>query len=193
LNFITNISTDAQSDKELLKAFKQTNDIKYLSILYQRYMDLVFGVCLKYFKDADRCKDAVMDIFEELNTKLKIHEVDNFKGWLHTVTRNYCLMQLRSPRNLKTSELNIDFMQSAEPSHLSNEVFEKEKSFKQLEACIEILPDDQKTAIELFYLQKKCYNEITEITGFEWNKVRSFIQNGKRNLKLCIEEKLIDE
>jgi len=193
LNFITNISTDAQSDKELLKAFKQTNDIKYLSILYQRYMDLVFGVCLKYFKDADRCKDAVMDIFEELNTKLKIHEVDNFKGWLHTVTRNYCLMQLRSPRNLKTSELNIDFMQSAEPSHLSNEVFEKEKSFKQLEACIEILPDDQKTAIELFYLQKKCYNEIAEITGFEWNKVRSFIQNGKRNLKLCIEEKLIDE
>lgn len=193
MNFITNISTDAQSDKELLKAFKQTNDIKYLSILYQRYMDLVFGVCLKYFKDADRCKDAVMDIFEELNTKLKIHEVDNFKGWLHTVTRNYCLMQLRSPRNLKTSELNINFMQSAEPSHLSNEVFEKEKSFKQLEACIEILPDDQKTAIELFYLQKKCYNEIAEITGFEWNKVRSFIQNGKRNLKLCIEEKLIDE
>ncbi len=193
MNFITNISTDAQSDKELLKAFKQTNDIKYLSILYQRYMDLVFGVCLKYFKDADRCKDAVMDIFEELNTKLKIHEVDNFKGWLHTVTRNYCLMQLRSPRNFKTSELNIDFMQSGEPSHLLNEVFEKEESFKQLEACIETLPNDQKKTIELFYLQKKCYNEIAEITGFEWNKVRSFIQNGKRNLKLCIEEKLIDE
>ena len=193
MNFITNISTDAQSDKELLKAFKQTNDIKYLSILYQRYMDLVFGVCLKYFKDAERSKDAVMDIFEELNTKLKMHEVDNFKGWLHTVTRNYCLMQLRSPRNLKTSELNIDFMQSGEPSHLLNEVFEKEESFKQLEACIETLPDDQKKTIELFYLQKKCYNEIAEITGFEWNKVRSFIQNGKRNLKLCIEEKLIDE
>ena len=193
MNFITNISTDPQSDKELLKAFKQTNDIKYLSILYQRYMDLVFGVCLKYFKDAERSKDAVMDIFEELNTKLKMHEVDNFKGWLHTVTRNYCLMQLRSPRNLKTSELNIDFMQSGEPPHLLNEVFEKEESFKQLEACIETLPDDQKKTIELFYLQKKCYNEIAEITGFEWNKVRSFIQNGKRNLKLCIEEKLIDE
>ena len=193
MHFITNISTDPQSDKELLKAFKQTNDIKYLSILYQRYMDLVFGVCLKYFKDAERSKDAVMDIFEELNTKLKMHEVDNFKGWLHTVTRNYCLMQLRSPRNLKTSELNIDFMQSGEPSHLLNELFEKEESFKQLEACIETLPDDQKKTIELFYLQKKCYNEIAEITGFEWNKVRSFIQNGKRNLKLCIEEKLIDE
>jgi RNA polymerase sigma-70 factor (ECF subfamily) len=193
LNFISNILADAQSDKELLKAFKQNNDIKYLSVLYQRYMDLVFGVCLKYFKDAERSKDGVMDIFEELTTKLKVHEVDNFKGWLHTVTRNYCLMQLRSPRNLKTSELNIDFMQSGEPSHLSNEVLEKEESFKQLEACIETLPIEQKQTIELFYLQKKCYNEIAKITGFEWNKVRSFIQNGKRNLKLCIEEKLIDE
>jgi RNA polymerase sigma factor (sigma-70 family) len=189
LNFITNISADQQSDKELLAAFKVNNDIKYLSVLYQRYMDLVFGVCLKYFKDAERSKDAVMDIFEELNTKLKLHEVDNFKGWLHVLARNYCLMQLRSPRNLKTSEWNADFMQSAEVTHLQNEAFEKENSFKQLEACMETLPADQKQSIELFYLQKKCYNEIAAITGFEWNKVRSFIQNGKRNLKLCVEAK----
>jgi RNA polymerase sigma factor (sigma-70 family) len=189
LNFITNISADQQSDKELLAAFKVNNDIKYLSVLYQRYMDLVFGVCLKYFKDAERSKDAVMDIFEELNTKLKLHEVDNFKGWLHVLARNYCLMQLRSLRNLKTSEWNADFMQSAEITHLQNEAFEKEHSFKQLEACMETLPADQKQSIELFYLQKKCYNEIAAITGFEWNKVRSFIQNGKRNLKLCVEAK----
>ncbi len=193
MNFITNISTNQQTDKELVTAFKQHHDIKYLSLLYQRYMDLVFGVCLKYFKDAERSKDAVMDIFEELNTKLKLHEVDNFKGWLHVLTRNYCLMQLRSPRNLKTSEWNADFMQSAEVTHLPNEALEKEESFKYLEACIETLPADQKQSIELFYLQKKCYNEIAIITGFEWNKVRSFIQNGKRNLKLCLEEKQLHD
>ncbi|WP_301929985.1 RNA polymerase sigma factor [Ferruginibacter sp.] len=193
MTFITNISTDQQSDKELMAAFKTHDDIKYLSVLYQRYMDLVFGVCLKYFKDAERSKDAVMDIFEELNTKLKLHEVDNFKGWLHVLARNYCLMQLRSPRNLKTSEWNADFMQSAEVTHLQNEAFEKETSFKYLEACMETLPADQKQSIELFYLQKKCYNEIAVITGFEWNKVRSFIQNGKRNLKLCVEAKQADD
>jgi RNA polymerase sigma-70 factor (ECF subfamily) len=193
LTFITNISADQQSDKELIAAFKAHNDIKYLSILYQRYMDLVFGVCLKYFKDAERSKDAVMDIFEELNSKLKLHEVDNFKGWLHVLARNYCLMQLRSPRNLKTGEWNADFMQSTEVTHLQNEAFEKETSFKYLEACMETLPADQKQSIELFYLQKKCYNEIAAITGFEWNKVRSFIQNGKRNLKLCVEAKQADD
>jgi RNA polymerase sigma-70 factor (ECF subfamily) len=193
LTFITNISADQQSDKELMAAFKTHDDIKYLSILYQRYMDLVFGVCLKYFKDAERSKDAVMDIFEELNTKLKLHEVDNFKGWLHVLARNYCLMQLRSPRNLKTSEWNADFMQSAEVTHLQNEAFEKETSFKHLESCMETLPADQKQSIELFYLQKMCYNEIAAITGFEWNKVRSFIQNGKRNLKLCVEAKQAED
>ncbi|MDN3655106.1 sigma-70 family RNA polymerase sigma factor [Ferruginibacter paludis] len=193
MTFITNISADQQSDKELLAAFKTHDNIKYLSILYQRYMDLVFGVCLKYFKDAERSKDAVMDIFEELNTKLKLHEVDNFKGWLYVLARNYCLMQLRSPRNLKTSEWNADFMQSAEVTHLQNEAFEKETSFKHLEACMETLPADQKQSIELFYLQKKSYNEISVITGFEWNKVRSFIQNGKRNLKLCVEAKQADD
>lgn len=193
MTFLTNISTNHQSDKELVAAFKQQQDIRYLSALYQRYMDLVFGVCLKYFKDAERSKDAVMDIFEELNTKLKLHEVDNFKGWLHVLARNYCLMQLRSPRNLKTSEWNGDFMQSVEITHLPNEALEKENSFLQLEACLDSLPAEQKQSIELFYLQKKCYNEIAVITGFEWNKVRSFIQNGKRNLKLCVEEKQLHD
>ncbi|MGB5007551.1 MAG: sigma-70 family RNA polymerase sigma factor, partial [Ferruginibacter sp.] len=110
--FIKNISSDQSPDKELLIAFKQTGNINLLSTLYQRYMDLVFGVCLKYFKDAERSKDAVMDIFDELNTKLRVHEVENFKSWLHVLARNHCLMQLRSPRNIKTTEFNPVFMYS---------------------------------------------------------------------------------
>ena len=185
--FLKNISTDTSTDKELLAAFKVTGNITHLSNLYQRYMDLVFGVCLKYFKDTERCKDAVMDIFDELNSKLKVHEVDNFKGWLHVVTRNYCLMQLRSPRNIKTTEFNPVFMYSEENTHLNGEAFEKEENFKKLEKCMETLPFEQQQTVKLFYLESKCYNEIAAITGFEWNKVRSYIQNGKRNLKNCMD------
>jgi RNA polymerase sigma-70 factor (ECF subfamily) len=189
LTFLTNISADGISDKELVAAFKESGEIIHLSTLYQRYMDLVFGVCLKYFKDAERSKDAVMDIFEELNKKLRQHEVDNFKGWLHVLARNYCLMQLRSPKHIKTTEFNADFMQSSQTTHLSNEALEKEASFKQLEECLEKLPADQQQSIQLFFVEKKCYNEIAEITGHEWNKVRSYIQNGKRNLKICLDGK----
>jgi len=189
LTFLKNISSSQTTDKELVAAFKQSGDSNYLSTLYQRYMDLVFGVCLKYFKDAERCKDAVMDIYEELNIKLKQHEVENFKGWLHVLARNYCLMQLRSPRNMKTTEFNADFMQSAENTHLNGEVLEKESNFVKLEQCLDTLTEEQKQSVRLFYLENKCYNEIAEITGFDWNKVRSYIQNGRRNLKLCMDEK----
>ena len=191
MTFLKNIST-TETDKELVAAFKQSGDTNYLSILYQRYMDLVYGVCLKYFKDVEKSKDAVMDIYEELNTKLRQHEVDNFKGWLHVVARNHCLMQLRSPRNMKTTEFKADFMQSAENTHLNGEVLEKEKSFIKLEQCLDTLTEEQKQSVQLFYLDKKCYNEIAEITGYDWNKVRSYIQNGRRNLKLCMDEKGLD-
>ena len=189
--FLKNISNEQISDRELVTAFKESGDINHLSRLYQRYMDLVFGVCLKYFKEQERSKDAVMDIFDELNTKLRLHEVDNFKGWLHVLARNHCLMQLRSPRNLKTTEFNPGFMHSGESSHLNNEAMEKEENFKKLAHCMEGLPEEQRQTVELFYMEKKCYNEIAVITGHEWSKVRSYIQNGKRNLKICMEEKLL--
>jgi RNA polymerase sigma-70 factor (ECF subfamily) len=189
LTFLKNISTEPVSDKELITAYKTTNDLKQVATLYQRYMELVFGVCLKYFKEPERSKDAVMDIYVELCKKLKQHEVDNFRGWLHVLARNYCLMQLRSPKNKRVIEFNADFMQSNQTTHLENGMLEKEENFKKLEVCIEELPTDQKQSIELFYLQKKCYNEIALITGYEWSKVRSYIQNGKRKLKICMEEK----
>jgi RNA polymerase sigma factor (sigma-70 family) len=191
LTFLKNIKANDVSDKELIAAYKSSNDLQYVSTLYQRYMDLVFGVCLKYFKEGERSKDAVMDIYEELCKKLKLHEVDNFKGWLHVLARNYCLMQLRSPRNIKTTEFNADFMQSNQITHLENGVLEKEENFKILEDCMGQLTAEQKQSIELFFLQKKCYTEIADITGYEWNKVRSYIQNGKRNLKICMEEKKV--
>jgi RNA polymerase sigma factor (sigma-70 family) len=188
LTFLKNISSSGITDLELIAAYKSSNNQQYVSTLYQRYMDLVFGICLKYFKDAEKSKDAVMDIYVELAAKLKQHEVENFKGWLHVLARNHCLMQLRSPKNLKTAEFNTDIMQSGQIMHLENEALEKEENFKKLEQCIEKLPDEQLQSIRLFFLEKKCYNEIAELTGFEWNKVRSYIQNGKRNLKICMDE-----
>jgi RNA polymerase sigma factor (sigma-70 family) len=187
LVFLKNISGN-ETDKELLADFKQTGNREYLSSLYQRYMDLVYGVCLKYFKEVERSKDAVMDIYIELEKKLLQHEVENFRGWLHVLARNYCLMQLRSPKNMKTTEFSANFMQSGENTHLDNEQVVKEENLNKLKHCVESLPVEQQQSVALFYLENKCYNEITAITGYDWNKVRSYIQNGRRNLKICMEQ-----
>jgi RNA polymerase sigma-70 factor (ECF subfamily) len=150
-------------------------------------MDLLYGVCLKYLGEPETAKDAVMAIFEELAQKLPKYEVDNFKGWLYTLAKNHCLMQLRSAKRIRTQELDPDRMQTTEELHL-NGVMEKEASLDKLTKCLETLSPDQKTTVELFYLQNKCYKEIEAITGLDWNKVRSHIQNGRRNLKICMDK-----
>ena len=187
MSFIKNIHNSEETDKELVSLYKQSGDLAVLGELYQRYMDLVYGVCLKYFKESETAKDSVMLIFEELVSKLKKHEVDNFKGWLYQLAKNHCLMQLRTPKNLKTVEMKIELVQSEENVHL-NGALEKEENFKKLEHCLGTLTDEQRQAIKLFYLDGKCYNEIVEITGQKWNQVRSAIQNGRRNLKICMEK-----
>lgn len=185
--FLKNIPTSELPDRELVSLFRTSGNMEVLAVLFQRYMDLLYGVCLKYLKQPEPAKDAVMQIFEELVAKLPKHEVDNFKSWLYTLAKNYCLMQLRTPKNLKTTEFNPDSMQLEEEMHL-NGIQVKEENLQKLERCLQTLSPEQKKAVELFYLQNKCYKEIAEATGIEWNKVRSFIQNGRRNLKICMEK-----
>ena len=151
---------------------------------------MVYGVCLKYLKEPENAQDSVMSIFEELITKLQKHHVDNFKSWLYTLAKNHCLMRLRAEKKASTAKINDDLMQSEETGHLQD-ILDREENFKQLEYCMSQLAGDQRKVIELFYLQGKCYNEITIETGLEWNNVRSFIQNGRRNLKICMEKQTI--
>jgi RNA polymerase sigma factor (sigma-70 family) len=177
----------ALTDEDLLKAFKENADQEMLAQLYVRYTDLAYGVCVKYLRDAEAAKDAVMNIYQELLVKLQTNEVKNFKSWLYVVAKNHCLMQLRKEKKLVTVEFTPTVMQSENFEHLDS-VLEKEHELKKLEFCIEHLPDEQKQSIQLFYLENKCYNEIAEQTGYDWNKVRSLIQNGRRNLKICMEK-----
>ena len=184
--FVKNISTSPLTDNELVHLYKQTADLKILGDLYQRYMDLLYGVCLKYFKDREIAKDAVLNIFEELVGKLQKHEVENFKSWVYQVAKNHCLMQLRKDKKFTKAQVDPEIMQNEEIVHLNGEL-EKEENFKQLDYCLGQLGKEQRQVVELFYLQNKCYKEIVEETGIEWNAVRSYIQNGKRNLKICMD------
>jgi RNA polymerase sigma-70 factor (ECF subfamily) len=177
----------SKSDNELLDHYKKTNDVSVIGELYTRYTALVFGVCLKYLKDRDEAKDAAMQLFEKLIETLKNHQVENFKSWLFVSARNYCLMQIRSKKG--------KFKEEIDPTDVENQVFlhpqeenELESKLGKLEECIQKLAEEQQECVRLFYLEAKCYKEISAITAFDLNKVKSFIQNGKRNLKMCMEE-----
>lgn len=183
--------TSNETDEELLQRYQSTQNLKWLSVLYLRYTSLVYGVCLKYLKDRDEAKDAVMQIHEKLITSLLKHKVDNFKSWLYVNARNHCLMQLRSQKGKIKEEISPFLMENAVDTHLAPDGYrdepELESDVKKLEKCIETLAGPQKNCVKLFYLQEKCYKEVADETGFDLNQVKSYIQNGKRNLKICME------
>ncbi len=174
------------SDIELIEQFRQSGDQALVGELFVRYSALVYGVCLKYLKDRDEAKDAVMQVFEKLPQGLKEHAITQFKGWLYVTTRNYCLMYLRSQKKITTEKLTGQLMETNFLLHPESEV-PLEQNLQLLEQCMDKLPEEQKTCVGLFYLQEKCYKEIAALTGFDYNKVKSHIQNGKRNLKICMD------
>lgn len=183
-----NIASD--SDLSLISRFKKNGDTLYVGELYKRYMHLVFGVCLKYLKSEEAAKDMVMQVFEKLLHKLEEQEIENFKSWLHVFTRNECLMLLRKQKTngeQHTVELNGQVLMENAPvlHHINEEGLEEDLS--KLEVCIGQLKNEQETCIRLFYLDKKSYQEIEVITGYELKKVKSHVQNGRRNLKICVE------
>ena len=186
MGIVRSIQPSPLSDADLLSLYQQDGAQDGLAQLYLRYTDLVYGTCVKYLSNQETAKDAVMNIYEELLQKAKIHKIDNFKSWLYVVTKNHCLMQLRQGKKMVTTEFDNQVVQAEDFSHLDR-VFEKERQLNNLSRCIEQLGEEQRRTVQLFYLENKCYQEITGITGFDWNKVRSLVQNGRRNLKICME------
>ena len=180
------------SDNELITEYKNTKNNVFVGILYKRYSHLVLGLSLKYLKDEDEAKDAVMQVFEKLLTDLLKFNIDYFKSWLYTFSKNHCLMIIRTKQSKLKKEIDMQihadyFMETESTLHPNKEV-EKELQYNSLEKAIDELSADQKKCIELFYLKEKSYNEIVELTGYSINEVKSFIQNGKRNLKIKLEK-----
>ena len=175
-------------DEELLKRYCDSGDLVYFVEAYKRYMPLMYGVALKYLKRPEDAQDAVMQLFEELIVKVKVVEIQSFKAWLYTCIRNNCLMEIRKKSKNLSISLDDSFMEFCDDFHLTF-VNEKENREKSLRECVEGLPERQRVSVKYFFLDELSYKEVEERTGFSSKMVKSFIQNGKRNLKLCLQRK----
>lgn len=181
------------TDEELVQRYRNSHDMMYVGELYSRYTHMVFGVCMKYFRNEMQAEDATMQVFEKLITDLKKHHVTTFKPWLHTVVKNHCMMEFRkqSTSDKQFNQMKKDagvVVEIVEDNHLQ-EAEDKEFILNHLKYSIDELKEDQRTCIELFYLKECSYQEIALVTGFSLNEVKSHIQNGKRNLKNIITHK----
>jgi len=177
------------SDDELLRQFVKTSNQELLGQLYSRYIPLVYGLCLKYLQQTEDAEDAVINIYEELTKKLHNYRIENFKTWLYSVTKNHCLQILRKEKTGIFEEIDLRIMESDDFEHLIDAGEDKEKE-DALNYCLTTLPEEQRRCIAYFFFEDFSYADIVEKTGFAPGKVKSYIQNGKRNLKICILNKL---
>lgn len=183
------------SDEMLLDRFQGSGSMEILGELYGRYMHLVYGVSLKYLGEREQARDAVMQIFERLITVLPGQQVKNFRSWLYVLTKNHCLMEIRSRkitgRRMEGLKTELVFMESGTELH---PIDRAEASLEDaLRECIEKLRSEQKRCIQLFYYKQRCYQEIAAELKMEEKKVKSHLQNGKRNLKICLESNNVTE
>lgn len=184
--FLTNPSS--LSDDELVKKYQSTGDMDYLAELFSRYVHLIYGVSLKYLVDRQLAEDISMEIFEVLKDKLRNSEIKNFGGWLFVLVKNQCLMTLRKKSKQEEKEKeSVLFMESDSVEHHSIEI-DYEVSDRILRDCLSKLSKEQRKCLELFYYEEKCYKQVANLTGYALKKVKSYLQNGKRNLKNCIEQ-----
>jgi len=177
-------------DNELIERFRYSHDNQYVGELYTRYAHLVLGLCIKYFEDVDMAKDATMSIFELLLHELKRHHIDHFKSWLYTVSKNYCLQELRKKKSRnKKEDLFKDFLQDTMESELDMHPKEhKELLLLRMEKLLPTLKNNQRLCLKMFYLEGKSYVDISYELNFSLKEVKSHIQNGKRNLKIKMQE-----
>ncbi len=172
------------SDSELIANYRTTGNAACIGELFRRYRHLALGVCVKYLKNLSDSEDAVMEIFEKLHLDLRRVEVEQFKAWLHTVARNHCLMRLRKvglvvhfPETLPSTPSDEEDDEAAEERAI------KEILLQKIEKNLKKLKEEHKMCLTLFYLEDKSYKQIVQQTGYSLNEVKSFIQNGKANLK----------
>jgi RNA polymerase sigma factor (sigma-70 family) len=187
LRFQSKQKTEDISDETLLAHYVSDGSVRHLGLLYERYMPMVYGVCLKILKDPGKSEDAVIGIYEELTVKLKNHKVEAFRGWLYVLARNYCLMEWRRMQKQSThyhpSEDMVQFDAVEAPFE-----YEFPKKEIPLQKCLDELSALQKLCVQWFYYEDKSYKDISDQIQEEVGKVRSYIQNGRRNLRICLEK-----
>jgi RNA polymerase sigma factor (sigma-70 family) len=179
------------SDQQLLNSFYTSRDNYWLGVLLQRYTLLLLGVCMKYLKNEEEAKDCVQQVFLKAITELHKYRVEYFKSWLYMVAKNHCLMKLRDKQARTPAEIREDQLTIASGEDTSLQLhLEKDRQLELMSDCLNELNKEQKQCVTLFYLDKRSYNEIADQTGFTLMQVKSYIQNGKRNLKILLERKL---
>lgn len=181
------------SDEQLVQRFQKSGDTYYAALLFERYNELTVSMSLSYLKNQMDAEDATMECFEVLVRDLATTEVQNFGGWYYSVVRNLLLKYKRQSKKAQSTDLVEDIFTNAAEMGV-DELFDdmpKPEMEAVLEEAFSALKEEQATALKLFFLEGKSYDAVAAAMEVDIKKVKSLIQNGKRKMKIVLEQRNI--
>jgi RNA polymerase sigma-70 factor (ECF subfamily) len=175
-----NVDYHLLTDAELVQLYRKHAERSAMEELYRRYHKKAFGVAYSVFRNKDESTDVMLAVFEKMLREMANTEIREFAAWIYVLTRNECLMRLRSDKRRVAREKLFAMSQPLDESYEPEFFHEKNNALKQALAA---LSDTQRMCLELFYFEQKSYKEVADELGLDTEAVRSQLQNGKRNLK----------
>jgi RNA polymerase sigma-70 factor (ECF subfamily) len=162
-------------------------DIEAFAELVKRHGARVYRVGLSWFRDHDEAEDLVQDVFIKAFTKLATFRGNSlFSTWLLRIAFNTAISRKsrRHEHEMLDPEFERDRRPGTEETHLANE------SASELREALASLTPDQLLCVELFFFEEMPYTEISKITGFPVNTIKSHVFRAKRALRANLSEKM---
>jgi RNA polymerase sigma factor (sigma-70 family) len=159
--------------------------------IFEQYQHLVFNLCLHYLQNKQDAEEATQDVFVKIHTKLSSFEgKSSLKTWVYRITVNHCLdlLRARKRQNRLSYITHLFFGKTETPLELPQfdhpgVLLEDQEDLENLFEKINQLPENQRTALILRYLDDLPPPEIAHIMGLSLKAVESLLQRAKQNLE----------
>ena len=158
--------------------------------IYETHQHMVYNLCLHYLQHRQEAEEAAQDVFVKAHAKLPSFEgKSSLKTWIYRIAVNHCLDVLRARKRQKRfAFVQSIFTGKSEAAHDPPDfdhpgvLLEDREALEGLFQKINQLPDNQRTALILKYLDDLRQREIADIMGLSEKAVESLLQRAKQGL-----------
>jgi RNA polymerase sigma factor (sigma-70 family) len=181
-----------QADAEVsswIENYLKTGDKQYWGRIFEKYKKQIFVRCLRILNNSEDARDLTSEAFIKAFENIQNFDLKrSFFPWLYQLTTNLCIDHIRRKKLIQFNQIEDQVISENPEDVIVN--LERKELGNHIKQAIRKLKRPQKRCFCLFYIQQKSYKEIAELTGYSFNEVRSYIQNGRRKFKSIMEKNL---
>src|SRR5688572_2493496 len=141
--------------------------------LVDRFHLKVFRLIYSIVGDAAQAEDVTQDTFFKVWLALPNYDGRAaFSTWIYTIARNTSLTHVRSQSYRKTGRLE----DAVEPAGFTAPMGQS----LEIERLLARLPEDQRQAVQLFYLQERSVSDVAEMMDLPEGTVKSHLSRARK-------------